>query len=97
MKPVVYILYSVKLDKFYIGFSENFNQRLEIHNDEANEKWSKNGAPWEEFLVIECSSKTQGLKMEKYIKKQKSKKYILSLKENLHYRENLLNRFAHGS
>jgi len=54
MNPVVYIIYSEKLNKFYIGKSENFAQRLMIHNSDENEKWSKVGKPWTEFLVVEC-------------------------------------------
>lgn len=93
MKIVVYILHSSKLDKFYIGFSENFEQRLMIHNSDENEKWSKAGRPWTEYLQIECLTKLQALKIEKYIKKQKSRKYIRSLKENPEYVQNLLKRF----
>ena len=54
MNPVVYIIYSEKLDKFYIGKSENFAQRLMIHNLDENEKWSKVGKPWTEYLIVEC-------------------------------------------
>lgn len=37
MNPVAYILYSYseKLDKFYIGHSLDFEQRLGIHNSQA--------------------------------------------------------------
>jgi len=93
MQPVVYIIYSEKLNKFYIGKSENFPQRLIIHNSDENEKWSKAGRPWIEYLVIECLNFKQAGKIERYIKAQKSKKYIQQLKEKPAYIENLLNRF----
>jgi putative endonuclease len=82
MQPVVYILYSHLLDKFYIGKSENFAQRLLIHNSGENEKWSRSGRPWIEFLVIPCVTFAQAGKMERYIKAQKSRKYIQALKED---------------
>ncbi len=94
MNVLVYILYSSKLDKFYVGFSENFTQRKGIHNSDENEKWTKVGRPWIEYLLIECNSKPQALKIEKYIKKQKSKKYIIALKQNPRYVQNLLERFT---
>jgi putative endonuclease len=90
MKPVAYIIYSEKLDKFYIGKSENFDQRIVFHNSDENEKWSKAGRPWKDFLVIPCLSFKQAGKIERYIKAQKSKKYILLLKSNPEYIANLL-------
>ena len=94
MTSVAYIIYSKKLDKYYVGQSDNFVQRLQIHNSDENEKWSKAGRPWVEFLVIECKCKKQSLRIEKYIKAQKSRKYIESLKARKDYVENLLKRFA---
>jgi putative endonuclease len=93
-KPVAYIIYSEKLDKFYIGKSENFPQRILFHNSDGNEKWSKSGRPWVEFLIIPCNNFLQAGKVERYIKAQKSKKYILSLKEKSEYIKNLLQRFT---
>jgi putative endonuclease len=95
MEAVVYIIYSEKLDKFYIGKSENYSQRIMIHNSDENEKWSKAGRPWKDFLVVSCISFKQAGKVERYIKAQKSRKYILSLKERPDYIANLLGRFAH--
>jgi putative endonuclease len=91
---VVYILYSEKLDKFYVGKSENFRQRLIIHNSDENEKWSKAGRPWAEYLVIKCVNFKQAGKIERYIKAQKSRKYIVQLKEKPSVVENLMRRFC---
>ncbi len=94
MVAVTYIIYSEKLDKFYIGKSENFDQRILFHNSNENEKWSKAGRPWKDFLIIPCDSFMQAGKIERYIKAQKSRKYIISLKEKPEYMTNLLVRFA---
>ncbi|RUA30101.1 MAG: GIY-YIG nuclease family protein, partial [Bacteroidetes bacterium] len=32
----IYILYSQKIDKYYIGSSSNVQKRLEFHNSEYN-------------------------------------------------------------
>jgi len=94
MGIVVYILYSKSLDKFYVGYSENMEQRIGFHNSEENLKWTKSGTPWEIYLMIPSESVMQARKMERYIKQQKSRKYIQLLKERADIRKNLLNRFA---
>jgi putative endonuclease len=94
MNPVVYILHSEKLDKFYIGYSLNFEQRLEIHNSEQNTKWTKRGRPWIPFLIIECSSKKQAMAIEKYLKNQKSRQTLLELKSNEQFVSKLLSKFS---
>ncbi len=96
MIPVAYIIYSEKLKKFYIGKSENFSKRILFHNSDENEKWSKAGRPWIEFLIIPCHTFEQAGKIERFIKAQKSKKYILQLKEKSEYIENLLDRFSNN-
>jgi len=40
-----YILYSAKLDKFYIGFSQNPQNKVIQHNSDLNKKWTKRGQP----------------------------------------------------
>jgi len=92
MEIVVYILYSQVLDKFYIGYSENIVQRLSFHNSPENLKWTKAGSPWEIFFLLSCQSVKQARKIERYIKNQKSRKYIISLKERKDMQENLLMR-----
>ena len=41
-----YIIYSQKLDKFYIGSTENIQIRIENHNKGFSDFTSK-GIPWE--------------------------------------------------
>ncbi|MEO5643898.1 MAG: GIY-YIG nuclease family protein [Bacteroidia bacterium] len=96
MKAVVYIIYSERLNKFYIGKSENYAQRIKNHNSDGNENWSKVGRPWQDFVIISCVNFKQAGKIENYIKAQKSKKYLISLKEKPAYINNLLERFAQG-
>jgi len=49
---------------------------LENHNDQRNKKWTKNGQPWFLKKVIEFETKSDALKAEKFIKKQKSRVLI---------------------
>jgi len=77
---IVYILYSKKLNRYYIGFTEDFEQRLDFHRDKAqSRKFTYNADDWEIYLKIDCSSKSQGLAIEKHIKSMKSKTYIENL------------------
>jgi len=75
----VYILYSKTINKYYIGYSENPIKRLEFHNSDFNKIWSKRGKPWELMMTFPFESKSEALKAEKFIKKQKSSQYISSI------------------
>jgi putative endonuclease len=75
----VYILHSDKLKRFYIGYTSDFETRLEFHKNAASQKFTANADDWSLFLQIPCENKTQGLNIEKHIKKMKSKTYIQNL------------------
>ena len=80
MSNTVYILYSKTLDKHYVGFSENLNQRLDFHlNDTQTRKFTYKADDWELIFNITCDSKRQGLSIEKHIKAMKSKIYLQNL------------------
>ena len=81
MKSCVYILFSEKLNRFYIGFTQNLDLRLEFHENSENRKFTANAKDWKLFLEINCDTKTQGATIEKHIKKMKSKIYINNLKK----------------
>ena len=76
---IVYILHSKKLKRFYIGFTSNFDTRLEFHKNAESHKFTANADDWELFLKITCESKQQALRIESHIKKMKSKTYIENL------------------
>lgn len=77
MPHFVYILYSVKIDKHYVGSTSNVDERLELHNHPSIfDNWTKSGIPWVLKLIIGCDSKGQALRIEKHIKKNKSRKYL---------------------
>ncbi|MEQ8625399.1 MAG: GIY-YIG nuclease family protein [Vicingaceae bacterium] len=76
MPYFVYILYSERIDKYYVGKSENPNNRLNYHNSDNNRIWTKRGKPWESKTSIEFENEAQATKAERFIKKQKSRKFI---------------------
>ncbi|UZD24339.1 GIY-YIG nuclease family protein [Algoriphagus halophytocola] len=89
----VYILYSRSLDKFYIGYTANFTARLAYHNSTQNKIWTKRGQPWEVHLLIDRLEKSQALKMEKHLKKMKSRNYLINLKADPSAIDALIQRF----
>jgi len=75
MKHFVYILYSIKTDKYYIGSSSNIENRLIKHNLGGTTS-TRPGRPWKIVYKETLNSKREALIREKQIKKKKSRKYI---------------------
>ena len=80
---VVYILVSEMLGKFYVGSTqEALEVRYEQHLNKFFESaYTTISDEWRIFLVIDCESITQTIRIEKHIKNMKSKKYIHDLKK----------------
>lgn len=76
---IVYILYSQKLNRYYIGYTSDFDLRFEFHKNADARKFTYNATDWILFLKIDCKSKKQALCVEKHIKSMKSKTYIQNL------------------
>jgi putative endonuclease len=55
---LVYILHSTKLNRFYIGYTSDFDVRLDYHLNESR-KFTHNASDWITFLKIECQSKNR--------------------------------------
>jgi putative endonuclease len=76
----VYIIYSSKLDRYYIGSSDNFNLRLQEHNNALYpDAFTKRGIPWKKILILDGLTSKQAYLIENHLKKMKSKKYIQNL------------------
>ncbi|GAB6283792.1 MAG: hypothetical protein STSR0008_26260 [Ignavibacterium sp.] len=77
-KWFTYILYSLKIDKFYVGSTNDIHWRLERHNLGWG-KFTKKGIPWQLMYYEEFESKSDALKRENEIKNKKSRKFIEKL------------------
>ncbi len=75
MSFIVYIIYSEKLDKFYIGYTENIHIRLDQHNSGLSTFTAK-ANDWKLVYQEVFSSREEAHKREKAIKAKKSRKYI---------------------
>jgi putative endonuclease len=71
----IYILYSQRIDKYYIGCTENLEKRLDEHNAGLSSFTSK-GTPWVRVYFEQLNSLSEARKREIEIKKKKSRKYI---------------------
>ena len=91
-----YILFSEKLNKYYIGSTtELVKERLEKHISEFYQgvHFTHNAKDWIVFFSILCSSIKQARKIEAHIKRMKNKTYIRNLKQYPEMAEKLLEKY----
>lgn len=82
----LYILYSIKSDKYYIGYSNDPERRLIEHNTDPRTTYTSKHRPWILKAFIPLSeSKSYAVKVERYLKRLKSRKVI---KEIIEYQDN---------
>ena len=75
-------LYSDSADKFYIGLtSDKPNIRLDNHLSDfyKKPKFTNIASDWKIFWILQCPDILTARKIEKHIKKMKSRKYIQNL------------------
>jgi putative endonuclease len=78
----VYILYSRRLDRYYTGTTDDVVRRLSEHNSGAYKgSYSVKGIPWELFYELSCPDGSTAYKIERHIKRMRSRVYIENLKK----------------
>jgi putative endonuclease len=98
MEYVVYILFSQKLNRHYIGFTSNLALRLEFHlNEEQTRKFTSKGDDWVLVFKIICVNKKQAMLIEKHIKSMKSRKYIENMITYPEISQKLLEKYFEAS
>ncbi len=78
----VYIIYSSKCDKYYIGQTDGLEKRLYEHNHHKGGKFSSTCLPWQLKYHETYDTRIESIRREKEIKDKKSRKYILALINN---------------
>ena len=73
-----YILYSERIDIYYVGSTSNIEDRLKRHNS-GRSTFTKRGLPWKLVYSKNYQTKSEAYQAELYIKLQKSRKYIEEL------------------
>jgi putative endonuclease len=74
MPYLVYIIYSVCLDQYYIGHTENIQDRLFRHNNSGS-KSTKKANNWRLVYTQQFDNKSAANHRELEIKRKKSRKY----------------------
>ncbi len=72
---ITYILYSPKIRKFYTGHSLDLDRRFDEHN-RGKTSFSASGMPWQIVFSKVCNSRTEAMKLEKFIKKRGAARFL---------------------
>jgi len=76
----LYLLYSPSADLFYVGYSDDPLRRLAEHNTKPFNTFTAKYRPWELMAYFSCGEKEgDAIRMERFIKKQKSRKLLQML------------------
>ena len=76
----VYIIFSPAFNKYYVGSSSNPWKRLVRHNTTDFNTYSSKYRPWELAVTFEAANtRGEAERLEKFIKKQKSRSLIQKL------------------
>jgi putative endonuclease len=82
----IYIIYSFSSDLFYLGYSRDAIKRFKEHNSSPFDSFTARHRPWVLKAVFAVGDNESGaVKLERFLKKQKSRKLIeaLSNPENI--------------
>ena len=74
----VYILQSLKDNSYYIGSTNNLEDRVERHN-QGRSQYTKGKRPWKLVYSEQYQDRTSAVKRENRIKRQKRKGFIEKL------------------
>jgi len=72
----VYVLFSKKYHKIYIGYTGNLEQRLLSHNKLSHKGYTRKYRPWEIAFFEEYPTKQEALAREKFLKSGKGREYV---------------------
>lgn len=74
----LYILYSKRLDRYYVGYTNDLSRRLTEHN-RVKGKYTDIGFPWILVYKEAFETKRSAIARERYIKSRKSRSFIIEL------------------
>jgi putative endonuclease len=80
MTYYLYVLYSLDIDRYYIGYSSDPWNRLHQHLENTSDKYTGKAKDWKLVAVFRVSeNESEAIRLERFIKKQKSRKLIEQL------------------
>jgi len=75
----VYVLYSDKYQKIYIGYISNLLERFKSHNLLATKGWTVKFRPWQIIYAEDFIDKSAALAREKELKSSRGRAFIWQL------------------
>jgi putative endonuclease len=75
----VYVLYSIRFDKIYIGYTTDLEDRFKSHNELATKGWTIRFRPWSILHTENFDSKSDAMKRELQLKSAAGRAYIRGL------------------
>ena len=91
----VYILFSKKLNRFYVGSCKDLNYRIQLHANKAfSNSFTAKADDWELFLFVDNLHFVQARLIELHIKKMKSSVYIRNLKKYPEIMKKLIDKYS---
>ena len=72
----VYVLFSVKFNKIYIGYTSNIKQRFLSHNKLSKKGYTIKYRPWVIAYTEEYKTKNEAMKREKQLKSSRGRDFI---------------------
>ena len=73
---IVYVLYSEKHNKIYIGYTSNIEQRLLSHNELGTKGYTLRYRPWKLIYTESFLLKLDAMKRERQLKSAKGIEFI---------------------
>jgi putative endonuclease len=70
-----YILWSESLQKYYVGCTNNIDDRLARHNS-GYQKFTSKGTPWIIVCTFDCNDRAAAVALENRIKKRGIKRFL---------------------
>ena len=93
MAHYLYIIFSPSKKTFYVGETDDLEIRLEKHNSHAySGSFTKIASDWEFALTKIFKEKKDAIFLEKFIKRMKSKKFIVRVIENPQILDDILKK-----
>jgi len=75
----VYILFSEKYEKHYVGFTSNLEARMQSHNELATKGFTVKYRPWKLIHTEVYETKSEAMKRELWLKSGVGRTFIKSL------------------
>jgi len=70
-----YILFSKSVNKYYVGYTSNLNDRIAKHGTDRN-KFTGHARDWKLVSKFQFNTKSEAIKFESKIKKRGIKRFL---------------------